>query len=352
MKKCINCKKEIADDAKVCMHCGTDQKPDAMDSYINKMSPETADYLKAKNIQSKEMLAGLEQQVYTTDTAEQPGIKSEHQALDDIFDSDFIMPDKEHVTNLFEIARNSPYIQNNLAFKQLAAIIRFEYDEDNTDKRSQAGAMTFLEKEGELLIPVIYIPGNYTSGFCHAVFWVLADRFVGSQRQSWFARSLLEPTSRPPYLEFHVREKVELTKEQLNNISKIYDEQGRELVDAAIITTIAHEFGHICYSHLVQTDLRSLPFHVQRNIERDADSFALSALVGTPFEHLVFEGEFYSHYMDALRHKTMEKFSGFRPDDMTHPHAIERLRNTIRANPEIANEYGVSEEMVDKYFLS
>lgn len=113
----------------------------------------------------------------------------------------------------------------------------------------------------------------------------------------------------------------------------------------AYFWTVAHELGHVCYDHILGPGYDDQPLDVSRNQERDADSFADSMMGSTIFKDSLFE----AHLKSCIGWSVVEKMGG-RVEPGTHPLSIERLRNTIRNNSEVAKQMGLSEIWVDEIF--
>ena len=102
-----------------------------------------------------------------------------------------------------------------------------------------------------------------------------------------------------------------------------------------VIGILGHEVGHHVLGHLDNTGSMAKNSEIKRNQEREADSFANSVISSSPFGEYVFTGTLLWHY--ALANKQAERGSV----EGTHPLALERLENLIRANPDKAREMGI-----------
>lgn len=109
--------------------------------------------------------------------------------------------------------------------------------------------------------------------------------------------------------------------------------------------TIAHELGHICLDHVLSPGYGSVPLDISRNQEREADSFASSLVASSIFKEHLFE----SHMRCCVAWAIIEKVGG-RVEPTTHPLSLERLRNAIRNNYELAKNMGLDEKWVEKVF--
>jgi hypothetical protein len=93
---------------------------------------------------------------------------------------------------------------------------------------------------------------------------------------------------------------------------------------------VAHEAGHIALGHTLG---QSLNYDVSRNQEREADSFASSALCTSPFREYLFLGQVFVTIVFAW----VEHAAGAH-DAETHPLSRERFLNAIQSNREAARE--------------
>jgi len=101
-----------------------------------------------------------------------------------------------------------------------------------------------------------------------------------------------------------------------------------------IVSIISHEIGHHALGHLMgfyeKTNLE-----IERNQEREADSFSSSVISSSPFGEYVFAGTLFWHYALAMQ--------GDGDSDLknSHPLSKERFENFVRANSEKAAAMGI-----------
>lgn len=106
--------------------------------------------------------------------------------------------------------------------------------------------------------------------------------------------------------------------------------------------TIAHELGHSCLDHIFT--LRD-NLDVSRNLERQADEFAASVIASSCFNDKLFS----FHIKSCVAWAVDEKDGGI-VEPGTHPFALERLKNAIRNNSELARDLGIDVNWVTKMF--
>jgi hypothetical protein len=93
---------------------------------------------------------------------------------------------------------------------------------------------------------------------------------------------------------------------------------------------VAHEAGHLALGHTLSA---SPNYDVSRNQEREADSFAASALCTSPFREYLFLGSVFVTIIFSWVDHASGKKKG-----ITHPLARERFFNILRSNPSAAEE--------------
>ena len=102
-----------------------------------------------------------------------------------------------------------------------------------------------------------------------------------------------------------------------------------------IVSVLAHEVGHHVLGHLMSFSPRE-NLEVERNQEREADSFASSVISCSPFSEYTFAGTLFWHY--ALAVLTDEGSDTHR----SHPLSRERFQNFVRNNRAAAAAFGIS----------
>ena len=102
-----------------------------------------------------------------------------------------------------------------------------------------------------------------------------------------------------------------------------------------IVSVLAHESGHHALGHLLSFPEKA-NLEINRNQEREADSFASSVISASPFGEYIFAGTLFWHYAVAMQ-----------GDDDTdaasnHPLSRERFENFVRANADKAAAMGIT----------
>jgi len=110
------------------------------------------------------------------------------------------------------------------------------------------------------------------------------------------------------------------------------------------MSVVAHELGHIALGHTLG---REVNFNISRNQEREADSFASSALSTCPYREYHFLGSIFQNIIFAWVHH-----AGGSQAARTHPLSRERFENAFRDNSEAAKEaaedFGLTHDMLSR----
>ena len=102
-----------------------------------------------------------------------------------------------------------------------------------------------------------------------------------------------------------------------------------------IVSVLAHECGHHALGHLLGfPEKRNL--EIDRNQEREADSFASSVISASPFGEYIFAGTLFWHYAVAMQSDSESDVK------QSHPLSRERFENFVRANAEKASAMGIT----------
>jgi hypothetical protein len=109
-----------------------------------------------------------------------------------------------------------------------------------------------------------------------------------------------------------------------------------------IYAVIAHELGHICYSHVISEKKDHNVKSVNIGRELDADSFSYALIDSSGFRKYLWFGLIQFLIVQSVR----DIYLG-RVDAITHPTYIDRLITTIQRFPE-AKEYGFNERWAEE----
>lgn len=137
----------------------------------------------------------------------------------------------------------------------------------------------------------------------------------------------LEPKEAVQIFERNLRFRAE---SQLQQDAAEFAGMAQALRLSMLMHVFAHELGHLALGHTLGEAPNS---DVKRNQEREADSFASSALSSCPHPQFHFLGEVLSKAIFVWLHRGMTQSA-----QDTHPHARERFHNTFAANSTAARE--------------
>lgn len=122
-----------------------------------------------------------------------------------------------------------------------------------------------------------------------------------------------------------------------------------DIVEKAFVPcsdVIAHELGHICHGHCRDENLLHY-YDVDKNDERSADDFASSvrrSLFDKSLQETLLIAEIKCDFAWALRDRFYKDILTIDIKGGTHPLSDERIRNSLRASKDLAEEMGISEE--------
>ena len=102
-----------------------------------------------------------------------------------------------------------------------------------------------------------------------------------------------------------------------------------------LVSVLAHEAGHQALGHLLSKKQKP-NLEIDRNQEREADSFASSIISASPFGEYIFAGTLFWHYAHAIQAGQSDDGNG------DHPLSRERFENFVRANREKAEAMGIT----------
>jgi len=115
--------------------------------------------------------------------------------------------------------------------------------------------------------------------------------------------------------------------------------EAKSYTAGALISTIAHEQGHICLSHVIREEDSG---EVSRNDERQADLFGCSVTATTPFaSHIILASLF-----QEIIFSWMEDEESIAT---THPYGRERVYNTLNSHDAVLRDLGITKDNIDEF---
>ena len=241
------------------------------------------------------------------------------------------------LTAMFEMVRNSPHVTGNKMYSAIAKNMQFVFDAQDPTINAYS---RIVSAEGRTRPMVAVCAGNVR--FANVAGLAMATAHNGytnqlpallhAMRNEW--KGML---SVPDANEFVVS----------HGLAAIDDarvaEEAKGIAAGVLLTSIAHEVGHLSLGHLYAVDHDDINAEISRNQEREADLFASSVMSASPFGRYMFEGA-------LLKHLAVSVFDGLEKDYRTrsHPYSRERLRNFIQQNLMKARALGITEGLVDQ----
>jgi len=256
---------------------------------------------------------------------------------------EILVTGKEDVLQIGGFVFHSPHVQTNALYRQRAGETSLVFLAD--EPTVNAFATDHRHPGLDIEPPFIVLFGGLANAGRLASL-ALACNQVGGQANS---RARLQRTIRRVG-EAIVSGSGRLDREQTNTI---FEECGlaeptanSEILrraysySAAVhLTVIAHELGHIALGHTL--GMKKVPEEISRNQEREADSFAASVTLASPFsDYTVAGGIFWWIIL------TWAAAAAGTPGATSHPHARERLMDYIRANHDQAVALGFDEKSI------
>jgi len=242
---------------------------------------------------------------------------------------DFFRPSPGELKSSFEIVRSSSFIRNTPPYLATSQKVVFLFDQENSvinafaDRQQRIMLMGGLVNAQRLASAVFSLldKGSQTSPLTKSATKQLLGSLLGALRR----RGKLEPDQAE-----NIFSAITLSGSHRPD-AKEHLPVARSIAQAAQAYVIAHELGHIALGHTQS----NLPWSedVQRNQERETDSFASSTLSQAPFSEYLFMGQIATLFVLLSNHK---KGSSDHLD--THPHPESRFRSAYESNPALVNK--------------
>jgi len=245
----------------------------------------------------------------------------------------YLTPSDAEMDQLYSYVVNSPFVAENLQYRDRLKNIPFVYIDTNDTVNAAAGRR-IVDKDGKkgLAFHTVFYGGAARYARLVGLAAALQDaghtdmlkKFVAAMPRSFCARCNDDDC-------------VSFIAE--NGLGAAFaDEKIRQKAlsysSGTIVSVLAHECGHHALGHLLGfSEKRNL--EIDRNQEREADSFASSIISASPFGEYIFAGTLFWHYAVAVQ--------ADRDSDAAsnHPLSKERFENFVRANAEKAAAMGI-----------
>ena len=246
---------------------------------------------------------------------------------------------RQDIELLFEMVRKSNYVSTNIDYSKKAENTKIEFSESDNTVNAMARSFT-PEQHGITLF----------NGICNAlktsaVALAYFKEYGGSHRDDGIGRLALCMRNLGNKIIdnegiFPISSMQEVINEMEYDISGQIAIESKAYAAGGILSVIAHEQGHICLSHTLREDRSD---EISRNDERQADLFASSVSITTPFSgHIALAGLFVQVIFTWL--------GGNNETATTHPISRERVYNTVNANDVALKSVGITMDNID-WFL-
>lgn len=244
----------------------------------------------------------------------------------------------------------SPFIQNNSLYRSRVAAVTFGFLAGDPTVNAFATEHPLSLSEGSRIQPpaIVFFAGLATAvrlaaaalamhlrsrggGLFYADPWGLPGFFRRLGETIIQSRGRLATTTAEQLLTSLVAPALQAGEERFVSLARSY-------AAAMDMFVVAHETGHLALGHTLG---QTLNYDVSRNQEREADSFASSALSTSPFREYLFLGQVFVTIVFAWADAATQHE---RPS--THPLSRERFMNALQANStaaaEVAEDFGLT----------
>ena len=237
----------------------------------------------------------------------------------------------ESMAEIWAAVVNSPHVRSNPQYATVLRNVVFRFDADNDEVNAYASRI----ERNQVRTPCVTLLGGSVrlDGLCGCA--LASDR--AHVTTNALAR-LLEKLDRDGVSPMPAARAAGIARECGIPVepSKVQDEALRraagKLAAGMVMGTLSHEAGHVAYGHVQDTGLSHANVEIERNQERDADSFCASVMTSSDYGACMLEGRMFYFWL-LSRHDPKHA--------TTHPLSKERLGNLIRANERLAKELGM-----------
>jgi len=248
----------------------------------------------------------------------------------------YLTPAEAEMAQLYGYVIQAPFVTENLQYRERLQSVDFAYIATNDVVNAFSGRRV-LKKDGKMALAF------------HTIFWGGAARYarmvglaaaVQDAGKSGFLKRFI--SQMPPYMCGRCNEEDCVAYLRRSGIDGYIAEasirqRAISYSSGTIVSVIAHESGHHALGHLLSTAEKG-NLEIDRNQEREADSFASSVISASPFGEYIFAGTLFWHYAVAMQSDGNSDIS------RDHPLSKERFENFVRANREKAAAMGITVE--------
>lgn len=246
----------------------------------------------------------------------------------------YLTPSEAEMVQLYNYIVTAPFVAENLQYRKRLGDLPFIYLATN-DVVNAVSLRRVVEKDGKknLVFHTVFLGGAARYARLVGLAAALQDaghkdmlsKFVSSMPRRFCARCTEEEC-----VSFIVENGL---------AAAVADEKIRQRAlsysSGTIVSVLAHECGHHALGHLLAFR-EKVNLEIDRNEEREADSFASSVISASPFGEYIFAGTLFWHYAMAMQ---ADDDSDSASD---HPLSRERFENFVRANADKAAAMGIT----------
>ncbi len=247
---------------------------------------------------------------------------------------EYATPSEAEAVQLFEYVRNSAHVRENALYAGILGATRFSYAPEDDTLNAYA---TLVQGKGGEAVPAVFLLGGAARFGRVAALAVAATRGGDGAAGERFLALVKREGLGVIGLDWVVH-----AVREAGLAAALADDKTLALAKSVsaglFLGILAHEAGHLALGHLYRSEGGGNN-DISRNQEREADSFASSVIASSPFGEYILAGTLFWHYALA------QLEDGGRAT--THPLSKERFDNFVRANPDLAEEFGLGAEAED-----
>ena len=246
----------------------------------------------------------------------------------------YLTPSEAEVEQLYRMVVTAPFVAENLQYRDRLKDIPFVYIATNDIVNASSGHRV-VEKDGEKGLAFHTVLFGGAARYARLVGLAAALQDAGHEDM---LKNFVAAMPRR-FCGICDEESCE-TFIVANELDEALDDEKIRLramsySSGTIISVLAHECGHHALGHLLGfSDKQNL--EIDKNQEREADSFASSVISASPFGEFIFAGTLFWHYAVAMQ---SDSGSDAKRD---HPLSKERFENFVRANRDKAAAMGIT----------
>ena len=247
---------------------------------------------------------------------------------------EYLTPSEAEMIQMYGYVVQAPFVIENLQYRDRIGKADFAYIATNDVVNAFAGRR-IVERDGKksLAFHTVFLGG--AARYARMVGLAAAAQDAGN-------KGLLQKfiANIPPYMCAECGEKNAMSYLRRSGVADFLSDaavrqRAISYSSGTIVSALAHESGHHALGHLLSTSEKT-NLEIDRNQEREADSFASSVISASPFGEYIFAGTLFWHYALAVQ---SDSGNGL---NRNHPLSRERFENFVRANAEKAAAMGIA----------